>query len=142
MEARELLDEWRAELIFLIGSAATAGSLYTSTVLNWHVCGLCIAQRIAMYPVPVLAGYAILSERRELVRYALPLSVIGGFFAAWHLTSMVTDPTQSCGLVIPCSLPNRLFVGVSLMPRYLPASALAAFAGISFLASRCYRSTP
>ena len=70
---------WAAALI------ATIGSLYLSEVVQFVPCSLCWYQRIAMYPLVVVLGVAILGSESGVWRYALPLAVVGLAIAIYHV---------------------------------------------------------
>jgi disulfide bond formation protein DsbB len=128
------LEVWYLELIFLLGSFGTLGSLYSSQILGWEVCGLCWFQRVLMYPIPLITGSAILLEKKDIRYSILPLSLIGALVSLYHYLTIVLDPTRTCGFILPCSLSNQLYVGIALQPRTLPLSAFIVFSTITLLA--------
>ncbi|MFB6146140.1 MAG: disulfide bond formation protein B [Halobacteriaceae archaeon] len=69
---------------WLVATVATAGSLYYQFGLGLVPCQLCWFQRIAMYPLVVVLGYATLAGQRDPDRVVLPLSVPGLALAAYH----------------------------------------------------------
>jgi disulfide bond formation protein DsbB len=135
-ELDETLSTWHLEIIFLLTAAATTGSLYVSNVLDWQVCQICWFQRVLMYPLPLIVAGAVFSDVRRVKYSVLPLSVLGAFTSLYHFLSIATDPTQSCGFILPCSLTNQLYIGIGLMPRTLPFSALLVFTAVSLLVWR------
>lgn len=132
-KADEFLSDQHVEAVFLIGSLATLGSLFTSNVLNWSVCELCWFQRAFMYPIPFIAGAAIHLERKELVAAVIPLSAIGMLSSTYQYVSTSADPMSICGAVIPCSTPQSLYIGFFLRTQTLPVLAFLAFTAITFL---------
>jgi disulfide bond formation protein DsbB len=101
---------WRARLLLtaVVAGGATLGSLYFSEVAGFQPCRLCWFQRIAMYPIAVIALLAWL--RRDLAArwYMLPLAVIGAGVSTWHYL-LEWNPqweSESCSLFGPaCSAP-------------------------------------
>lgn len=116
-------------LAWLMATVATAGSLYYSEVANLLPCELCWYQRIAMYPLVLVLGVAALRRDRQIWRYVIPLTVVGGLIAAYHyalewmpqLDAGVCDPTVPCSLVW-----FRVFGFASI-----PFLSFAAFAAIT-----------
>lgn len=94
-------------LAWLVAAIATAGSLYFSEVAGYEPCRLCWYQRIAMYPLVVILGMAALRNDTRVVRYALPLTLIGAPISLYHyliewvpaLAGTACDPRNPCTLV-------------------------------------------
>lgn len=87
-----------------VAVVATLGSLSYSLVLGLAPCDLCWYQRILMYPLVVVLGYAALTGLPDVHRLVLPLSVPGLAIAAYHSwLQLSADPTcsfsGSCGVV-------------------------------------------
>ena len=57
IRARSVVGAW------LVATLATAGSLYFSEVAGFAPCTLCWYQRIAMYPLVVILGAAIVKRQ-------------------------------------------------------------------------------
>lgn len=104
---RRQLPEGGARLAWLVAVVATLGSLYFSEVAHFEPCRLCWYQRIAMYPLTVILGVGALRGDRSVVRYALPLALIGAPISLYHyaiewfpaLESGACDPRNPCSLV-------------------------------------------
>jgi disulfide bond formation protein DsbB len=71
-------------LAAVVAIGATAGSLYFSEVANYLPCTLCWYQRIAMYPLAVIALIAAIRNDRQVVWYAAPIAAIGVLIAGYH----------------------------------------------------------
>lgn len=71
-------------LAWLVAAAAMTGSLVFSNILHFPPCVLCWYQRIALYPLVVIIGVAILKRDRLVPYYVLPLTIIGGLIAVYH----------------------------------------------------------
>ena len=104
---RETLCGSELWLAFGIAAVATAGSLFFSEVADFIPCKLCWFQRIAMYPLLLLALPAMAHDRRA-ARYFLPLPVAGFAVSVWHMLVErgVISETQSCLISAPggCSV--------------------------------------
>ena len=114
-----------------VATISFVGSLYFSEGAHFVPCELCWYQRIAMYPlVPILAVAAWRGDT-SVRRYALPLSIIGGLVAAYHmlverfpsLESGTCDPENPCSLIWV-----ERFGYITI-----PTMALSAFALITLL---------
>ena len=69
---------------WILATVATLGSLFFSEVMGLKPCVLCWYQRIFMYPLVVILLVGMYPVDRRVVRYALPLAVIGWLFAVYH----------------------------------------------------------
>ena len=119
----------RETLTLVVAGGSMLGSLYFSEVADYIPCRLCWFQRIAMYPIAVVALVAVLRHDRGARWYAVPMAAVGIGISTWHYL-IEWNPTwegTSCGLFGPaCSVPwfrTFGFVSLALM-------ALCAFAFI------------
>ncbi len=115
-----------------VAAICMLGSLYLSEIAHLTPCRLCWYQRIAMYPLVLLLGIAVV--RSDLVtarRYVIPLAAIGSLISLYHyqLERFPNQPTFSCGLEAPCSIPVVNVWGFASVP----FMALAGFLLISAL---------
>ena len=106
---------------WVVALVASAGSLYLSEVVGFVPCVLCWYQRIAMYPLVLILGVAMLRGDAGVWRYALPLAVVGALVAAYHATIQL-QPSLDVGV---CS------AGASCTGRYL---AVFGFVSIPVMA--------
>src|SRR5215467_2605585 len=72
-------------LAFVVSGTAMAGSLFFSEVAHFVPCELCWYQRICMYPLSILTLLAALATDYRVVRYLLPLPLVGAGISAYHL---------------------------------------------------------
>ncbi|MDY6764337.1 MAG: disulfide bond formation protein B [Halobacteria archaeon] len=113
----------------LVAVVATVGSLYLSLGLSLIPCTLCWYQRILMYPLVVIMGTALYERRSEVYRTVMPLSLLGGFIAAYHSYLQVNPPeTSTCTIVsdIGCAAVQYRVLGLTI-----PNLSLIAFVLIS-----------
>ncbi len=111
---------------------ATAGSLYFSEVRLFVPCSLCWYQRIMMYPLVILLGVASYRQDREIVRYALPLSVLGGTVSLFHYLEQKVPGFSApslCRMGVPCTQEYINWLGFIT----IPFLALVAFTLITLL---------
>jgi disulfide bond formation protein DsbB len=119
-------------LAWIVALAAMLGSLYFSEIMAFEPCKLCWIQRICMYPLVLLLGIASYRNERWIIPYALPLSIIGGCFSAYHymeeripwLATMLP-----CRIGIPCNVPYFEWWGFVT----IPFMALIAFVLITII---------
>jgi Disulfide bond formation protein DsbB len=119
IQARAVVGAW------IVATLATAGSLYFSEVARFTPCTLCWYQRIAMYPLVVILGVAIVRRQRRPPTGTLALAAIGAAIAAYHvaLEWVPSLDTGACAVSAPCTLVwFRVFGVLSL-----PTLALTAF---------------
>lgn len=117
---------------WLVAITATAGSLYFSEVRLFVPCSLCWYQRIMMYPLVILLGVASYRQDREIVRYALPLSVLGGAVALFHYLEQKVPGFSApslCRAGVPCTQEYINWLGFIT----IPFLALVAFTLITVL---------
>lgn len=100
--ARAAVDR-RAELTLAIATVATLGSLYFSEIADYVPCRLCWFQRIAMYPIAVVALVGLLRRDAGARFTALALAAVGILISGYHVTieqGWVAD-SESCALFGP-----------------------------------------
>jgi len=114
------------ELIFicwLIAMAALFGSLFFSEVMGLKPCVLCWWQRIFIYPLAVLFLVGLFPQEqkmdRSVVRYTLPLAVIGLGFAIYHYlvySGFIPESLQPCSKDLSCAEINLELMGFVTIP--------------------------
>lgn len=91
---------------WLLVAAATLGSLFFSEVMELPPCSLCWAQRIFMFPLAIILLFALFPFDPRVVRYALPLAVIGGAIALYHLLlqfGIIPESAAPCRQGVSCA---------------------------------------
>lgn len=69
---------------WIISMVATLGSLFFSEVMLFPPCVMCWYQRICMYPLTIIFLVALFSNDKNVFKYAIPLVLLGLFFAIYH----------------------------------------------------------
>lgn len=88
----------------LVATGATLGSLYFSERAGFDPCELCWYQRIVMYPQAVILPIAAIRNDRSVLRYTMPLAVIGLVIALYHVQlQLFPDQSSFCALDDPCT---------------------------------------
>jgi len=124
---RETLQGSELWLVFGIALVATGGSLFFSEVEHFFPCKLCWFQRIAMYPLVLLALPALARDIRA-GRYFLPLPIVGLAVSLWHILVErgVVEETQSCEISAPGGCSVRWLEELGYIT--IPTLAATAFA--------------
>lgn len=127
---------------WLLSAVATAGSLFFSYVMGFAPCVLCWYQRIFLFPLVVILAVGLFPLDRGVVRYALPLAVIGWLIAAYHnliYFGIVPESLSPCAQGVSCSEEYVKLLGFLSIP-LLSLLAFSAIAGLLALLPR--RSSP
>ena len=117
---------------WLVAIVATAGSLYFSEVRLFVPCALCWYQRIMMYPLVILLGIASYRQDKGIVRYTLPLTILGGAVSIFHYLEQKVPSFRApsiCRSGVPCSSEYINWLGFIT----IPFLALIAFTLITIL---------
>ena len=116
----ESQDGWLLIFIcWLIAMAALFGSLFFSEVMDLKPCVLCWYQRIFIYPLAVLFLVGLFRLDRSVVRYTLPLAVIGLGFAIYHYllySGYIPESLQPCSEDLSCADVNLELMGFVTIP--------------------------
>ncbi len=119
-------------LAWLIASASTLGALFLSQVMDIAPCVLCWYQRIFMFPLVFILAAGLFPFDTRLVRYALPLTVVGWMIALFHVlvvAGIVPENIRPCAQGIPCKdQPIEWFGFLTI-----PSLSLIAFSLIGLL---------
>jgi len=117
---------------WLIASVSTLGALFFGEIVNVPTCVLCWYQRIFMFPLALILPIGLFPFARKVVRYALPLAVIGGLIAVYHVllvAGVIPEAMQPCTQGVPCK--EQVIVWFGFVT--IPLMAALAFAGIVVL---------
>jgi disulfide bond formation protein DsbB len=119
---------------WLLVAAATMGSLFFSEVMELAPCTLCWVQRIFMFPLAIILLLGLFPFDPNVVRYALPLAVIGGAVALYHLLlqlGIIPESAAPCRAGVPCSEAQVEILGFVSIPML----SLLVFASVTGLLS-------
>lgn len=126
---------------WLLSLLATAGALFIGEVMGMMPCVLCWYQRIAMFPLVLLLGMAMVQQQRALILPSLLLCLIGWAMASYH-TALYwgwIDPTLApCGAGPSCTRQVLQILGAVDLPMlsWLVFTAIAALLFFSLKVSR------
>jgi disulfide bond formation protein DsbB len=121
---------------WLVAGASTLGALFFGEVMQLPTCVLCWYQRIFMFPLVLILPIGMFPFDRRVVRYALPLAVLGWLFAIFHLlliAGVVPETIKPCAQGVPCSEKVIEWFGFVTIP-LLSAVAFSAIIALLLLA--------
>ncbi|MFZ4099156.1 MAG: disulfide bond formation protein B [Chlamydiia bacterium] len=122
---RDWLYRFGLYFAWFLATIATIGSLFFSDVLYFEPCSLCWYQRICLFPLAIILGLAAYDKNHYVVRYVLPLPILGSLFALYQILQQRIpgfSPINLCGAGPHCDEdPLMLFGFLSI--------AMLAFAG-------------
>lgn len=135
VEAVERIPESAWLLIFagwLIATASTLGALFFSEVMELPPCVLCWYQRIFIFPLVILLPLGLFPFDRKIVRYALPLAIVGSLVALFHVllvAGIIPESIGPCTQGVACTAVQIKWLGFVTIPML----SLLAFSTISAL---------
>ena len=125
---------------FLVSLSAVLGSLFYSNVVGFEPCLLCWYQRIAIYPMLILFGVALLKKDRGVFSYILPLNLVALILSAYHsYVQWGGNPLIPCDATASCT---KLYVyefGYVTIPT-MTLSVVATFL-LLYWANRIYENS-
>jgi len=117
---------------WVIASASVLGALFFSEVMELPPCLLCWYQRICMFPLVLILPAGLFPFDPKIIRYALPLSLVGGAIAVFHVllvAGIVPESATPCRQGVPCSETQIEWFGFVT----IPLLSVVAFAAICVL---------
>lgn len=110
---------------FTVSLMAILGSLFFSQIMLLPPCILCWYQRICMYPLVAILGFAIYKKNREMVAPAILLAVVGWIISLYHnllYFGILPEAVAPCVAGVSCTtefpgwltyfpIPAQAFVG-------------------------------
>ena len=114
------MDNWfKLFSLWIVSVIATTASLFFSEVMTLPPCLLCWYQRIAMYPLVLLSGLALFPLDMKVIRYALPLSLLGWGIAVYHnllYYKLIPAHMAPCTKGISCTTVQLEWLGFITIP--------------------------
>ncbi len=113
-------------LCWLLVSVSITISVFFSSVLEYEPCVLCWYQRICLFPlILILAAGLLPAFDKSVIKFALPLAIVGGLTAFYH--------TLLYGGIIPESI-QPCSKGVSCTEKYIELFGFVSIPMLSFFA--------
>lgn len=111
---------WTAAfLAWLIAAVSMLGALFFSEVMKLAPCELCWWQRIFMFPLVLILPLGLFPFDPRVVRYALPLALLGWAFAVFHwllVLGVIPESIRPCVRGVPCSEVSFEWLGFINIP--------------------------
>lgn len=93
-------------LCWLLVTSSTLGSIFFSSVMEFSPCVLCWYQRICLFPLVLILGMGLFPVDKKVVRYALPLAIVGWLIALYHsllYSGIIPESIQPCTQGVSCT---------------------------------------
>lgn len=106
-------------IAWVVSLVATLGSLFFSEIMHFPPCVLCWYQRICMYPLAVIFLVGLFPLDRSVLRYSLPLVVIGWLISIYHnLLSwgIIPESASPCVQGVSCATVYIQWLGFITIP--------------------------
>ena len=117
---------------WLVATVSTLGALFLGEVMGYTPCVLCWYQRIAMFPLVFVLAAGLFPFDSRVVRYGLPLSVVGWGLAVFHLmlvAGWIPEGIKPCQQGVPCSDVQVVWLGFVTIP-LLSVAAFSIVVGL------------
>jgi disulfide bond formation protein DsbB len=91
---------------WLIVTASALGSLFFSSVMGFAPCVLCWYQRIFLFPLVIVLALGLFPFDKNVVKYALPLAIVGFLTAVYHnllYVGIIPEKIQPCSQGVSCT---------------------------------------
>jgi len=127
---------------WLVAGVSTLGALFLGEVMQLPTCALCWYQRIFMFPLVLILPIGLFPFDRKVVRYALPLAVLGWLVAVFHLlliAGVIPEGIEPCTPGVPCSekvIEWFGFVTIPLLSVVAFSTIIALFVLVHFRGSK------
>jgi disulfide bond formation protein DsbB len=119
-------------LCWLLAGVSMAGSLFFSEVMGFAPCLLCWYQRICLFPLVLVLAVGLFPLDRSVVKYALPLAVVGWGIAAYHNlvhAGIIPESLAPCSQGVSCTEEYIEWLGFLSIPML----SLLSFSAIAIL---------
>jgi disulfide bond formation protein DsbB len=104
---------------WLLAASATLGALFMGEVMGFTPCVLCWYQRIFMFPLVFVLAVGLFPFDAKVLRYALPLAVVGLLVAGFHLllvAGVIPEAMTPCQQGVPCATVQEEGFGFVTIP--------------------------
>ena len=106
-------------ICWLIASISTLGSMFFSEIMNFAPCVLCWYQRICLFPLVIILLTGLFSFDKSVVKFALPLALLGWFIALYHnllYSGIIPESIQPCSQGVSCTEDYIRLFGIFTIP--------------------------
>jgi len=106
-------------LCWLIASVSALGTIFFSEIMNYPPCELCWYQRIFMYPLVIIFLVGILSFDKAVLKYSLPIVIIGWLVSIYHnliYYKIIPESAAPCVEGVSCTAEYIKWFGFITIP--------------------------
>ena len=106
-------------LCWLLAGVSTMGSLFFSYVMEFAPCVLCWYQRICLFPLVIILAVGLFPFDKSVVKYALPLAIVGWLTALYHsllYAGIIPESIQPCSQGVSCTEEYKELFGYLSIP--------------------------
>ena len=118
-------------LSWVIALVSTLGSLYYQYVVRLEPCMQCWLQRIAIFPLAIILGVAVVKDDDSVVPYVWGLNVYGVLMSVWHMLvefGVLAEASTCAASGPPCAIPYFKAFGFVTLAWMALATSLAVAA--------------
>ena len=94
-------------LCWLLVTVSATISVFFSSVLEYEPCVLCWYQRICLFPLIFIFAVGLFPTfDKSVIKYALPLTILGGLIAFYHsllYAGIIPESIQPCSKGVSCT---------------------------------------
>ena len=104
---------------WVIAAVSTLGAMFFSEVMEVPTCVLCWYQRIFMFPLVLLLPVGRFPFDRKIVRYALPLALLGWLISLFQLllvSGYIPESIKPCTQGVSCTEVQIEWLGFVTIP--------------------------
>ncbi|MGV8990873.1 MAG: disulfide bond formation protein B [Thiobacillus sp.] len=123
-------------LAWVLATISTLGALFLGEVMGYTPCLFCWYQRIAMFPLVFVLAAGLFPFDPKVIRYALPLAIVGWLLAAFQMAlvvGLIPESVTPCQKGVPCSELQVVWFGFVSIP-LLSVLAFSSIIGLLFSA--------
>ena len=106
-------------ICWLIASVSALGSLFFSEIMKFAPCVLCWYQRICLFPLVLLFSIGLFSFDKGIVKFTLPLALVGWAIAFYHnllYSGIIPESIQPCSQGVSCTEDYISLFGIFTIP--------------------------
>jgi len=106
-------------LAWVLATISTLGALFLGEVMGYTPCQFCWYQRIAMFPLVFVLAAGLFPFDPKVIRYALPLAVVGWLLAVFQMAlvvGLIPESVTPCQKGVPCSELQVVWFGFVSIP--------------------------
>ena len=106
-------------LAWLLATLSTLGALFLGEIMGYTPCQFCWYQRIAMFPLVLVLAAGLFPFDPKVIRYALPLAIVGWLLALFQMAlvvGLIPESVTPCQKGVPCSELQVVWFGFISIP--------------------------